>query len=195
MLTSVFLLILRDWRIQLGLLSTQYLGVFFLIGLSWPPAITATVLIAGWTSGSVLGMAILSLSRERPINDDLKTPKPIAALLSVFTPQNIFYFISALFIVIIAFSIAPNLSPWMQGVETEIIWGGIILIGMGILQIGLNTSTFPIFLGIFTLFAGFEIIYAAIEQSILVAGLLSGVTLALALIGAYLILSPTMDPE
>ena len=46
-----------------------------------------------------------------------------------------------------------------------------------------------------TALAGFEIIYAAIETSVLVTGLLAGINLGLALVGAYLIISPTMEPS
>ena len=36
LITSVGLLISRDWRISLGLLAAQYLFAFGLIGQNWP---------------------------------------------------------------------------------------------------------------------------------------------------------------
>jgi hypothetical protein len=48
-------------------------------------------------------------------------------------------------------------------------------------------------IGLLTALSGFEIIYAAIETSTLVTGLLAGVNLGLALAGAYLIIAPTME--
>jgi hypothetical protein len=44
-----------------------------------------------------------------------------------------------------------------------------------------------------TAFSGFEIIYAVIETSLLVTGLLAVVNLGLALVGAYLLIAPTME--
>jgi hypothetical protein len=42
-------------------------------------------------------------------------------------------------------------------------------------------------LGLLTVVTGFEVLYAAVEASILVAGMLSVVILGLALVGAYLL--------
>jgi hypothetical protein len=42
-------------------------------------------------------------------------------------------------------------------------------------------------IGLLTVLCGFEILYASIENSILVAALLSVINLGLALVGAYLI--------
>lgn len=41
-------------------------------------------------------------------------------------------------------------------------------------------------MGLLTTISGFELMYAAVENSVLVAGLLAVVTLGLALVGAYL---------
>jgi predicted phage tail protein len=63
---------------------------------------------------------------------------------------------------------------------------------MGILQLGFRTDPLSSVLGLLTFLSGFEILYAAIEQSTLVAGLLAVINLSLALVGAYLILAPQM---
>ena len=73
--------------------------------------------------------------------------------------------------------------------------GGLILISMGILHLSLITLPLRVILGLFTFLAGFEILYAAVESSILVAGLLSGITLTLALIGAYLLSVQPVEEE
>ena len=51
----------------------------------------------------------------------------------------------------------------------------------------MSTSTLRISLGLLTTLAGFEVIYAALEASVLLAGLLGIVNLGLALAGAYLL--------
>jgi hypothetical protein len=48
-------------------------------------------------------------------------------------------------------------------------------------------------LGLLTVLSGFEILYAAVESSILITGLLAAVTLGLAVVGAYLLTAPTME--
>jgi hypothetical protein len=50
-----------------------------------------------------------------------------------------------------------------------------------------------VILGLFTALSGFELLYAAVDRSVLVAGLISGVNLGLALVGAFLLVNP--EPE
>jgi hypothetical protein len=59
--------------------------------------------------------------------------------------------------------------------------------------LGFSTEILPTILGILTAFAGFEVIYNALETSALVAGLLSLVTLGIALAGAYLLVAPLIE--
>jgi hypothetical protein len=61
------------------------------------------------------------------------------------------------------------------------------LISMGLLNLGITSQPLPVSLGLLMILAGFEILYAAVEGSVLVAGLLAAVSLGLALTGAYLL--------
>ena len=45
-------------------------------------------------------------------------------------------------------------------------------------------------IGLLTFLAGFEVLYAALEVSVLVAGLLAAINLGLAMAGAYLLTVP-----
>jgi len=64
---------------------------------------------------------------------------------------------------------------------------------MGLLQLGLTALPLRITIGLLTVLSGFEILYAVVETSTLVSGLLAGVSLGLALVGAYLLTIPTME--
>jgi hypothetical protein len=72
-------------------------------------------------------------------------------------------------------------------VSLPVAQGTLLLVGMGLLHLGITTRPLRVLLGLLTALAGFELIYAAIETSVLVAGLLAVVTLGLALVGAYLL--------
>ncbi len=50
-------------------------------------------------------------------------------------------------------------------------------------------------IGLLTALSGFEILYAAVETSVMVAGLQAIVTLGLALIGAYLLAVRGMEGD
>ena len=65
--------------------------------------------------------------------------------------------------------------------------GVVLLIGIGALELGTSSQVTRIVFGLLTVLAGFEVFYAAVEGSILVAGLLSVVVLGLGLAGAYLL--------
>ena len=68
--------------------------------------------------------------------------------------------------------------------------------GMGLLHLGLTNHPFRVTLGLLTVLSGFEILYAAVETSTLVAGLLAGINLGLALVCAYLLVAPLLEePE
>jgi hypothetical protein len=71
--------------------------------------------------------------------------------------------------------------------EAPVLLGAIVLAGIGALQLGSSSQTGRIILGLLMILSGFEVYYAAVEGSILVAGLLSVVVLGLGLVGAYLL--------
>jgi hypothetical protein len=71
----------------------------------------------------------------------------------------------------------------------------LILIGIGLLHLGLTAQPLRVVLGLLTVLSGFEILYAAVETATLVAGLLAGVNLGLALVGSYLLTSPSLEGD
>jgi hypothetical protein len=57
------------------------------------------------------------------------------------------------------------------------------------LQLGITSQILRITLGLMTVLAGFELLYATVEGSALVAGLLAVINLGLALVGCYLMIA------
>jgi hypothetical protein len=196
-ITSVGLLITTDWRISAALLAIQYIGVFILVRMEWSLAMAAVKLVAGWISCTVLGMALLSLPQFRFRTgkkhaarlDNGETNPPVRTRLPLGRP---FILLTALLVTLTAFSLAGIAQNWFEGTPFPVLLGGFILIGMGLLQLGFSERQFPVILGLLTTLSGFEILYASIDSSALVAGLLAAANLGLALIGAYLIVSPAM---
>jgi hypothetical protein len=78
-------------------------------------------------------------------------------------------------------------------ISLPIRWGSFILMSIGLLQLSLTSHPLRVIIGLLTALSGFEIIYAVIETSILVAGLLAVINLGLALVGAYLLLAPMLE--
>ena len=206
-LTSLILLVNPDWRLSTIALAVQYVGVFILVALVWPLEMAAAKLVTGWMAAAILGVAVAGLLNDRPISEAGNTldeqagfseeaPKtvPNVGFATVSFPSSrVFRLLAALLIVLAVLSIAPVMIQWVPGITLEQAWGGLILIGIGLLQLGFTGHTFRTVLGLLTMLAGFEILYAVVESSTLVEGLLAGVNLILALAGAYLLTAPSME--
>lgn len=200
-ITSSLMLIFDDWRANVGLLALQYIGAFTLVGLEWPLALSISHLIAGWIAGAVLGMAMLSLpsqTSKRPEAEQSAAERSRLArslrLGGSRAPNLIFIVLTIFLIALTVFSQVPRLSGWIPGLSRTQAWGGLILIGLALLHLGFYAQPLRVTLGLLTLFTGFLILYAAINPTTLAAALSATITLGLALSGAYLILSPHMEP-
>jgi hypothetical protein len=180
-LTSLYNLISRDWRSSIGGLALQYIGVFLLVIISWPLEMAVAKMLAGWMAGVILWVAMTYVPDAWP--DAEKSIKFGA----------IFRLLAALILALAVTSLILQTETWLSTISTPVRWGSFMLIGMGLLQLSLTSHPLKVIIGLLTALSGFEIIYAAIETSTLVTGLLAGITLALALVGAYLLISPSME--
>jgi len=180
-ISATVLLISWDWRISIFSLGLQYLCVFVLISLSWPMETAAVKVVAGWMAGAVLGLALLNLPQEN-ING-----KPV--LIS----DVIFRLLAAILAGLFAFTGGARLVIWLPEIDVQAAYSTMILISLGLLQLGLTNHPFRVVLGLLTILSGFEILYAAVESSILITGLLAIVTLGLAIVGSYLLTAPTLE--
>jgi len=174
--SSLWVLVSQNWRRSILALAIQYLGVFWLISLSWPVELAIVKLVVGWVTGAVLGASQL----------------PEIAQEGSGRSSQIFRCLAAVFVFILSFTTYPLLATWIN-TRPEILEGGLILIGMGLLQLGMTTNPLRVILGLLTVLSGFEIIYASVENSVLVTGMLAVVTLGLALVGSYLLNVAVMD--
>ncbi len=180
-LTSVYNLVSRDWRRTVGCLALQYIGVFLLVNTSWPLEMAISKMLAGWMAGAILWVAMTYVPDVW-----LDTEKSIKF-------GAIFRILAALILALAVTSLVLHSESWLSTVSTFVRWGSFMLIAMGLLQLSLTSHPLRVIIGLLTSLSGFEIIYAAIETSTLVTGLLAVVTLALALVGAYLLIAPTME--
>jgi hypothetical protein len=174
--TSAGLLISRDWRLGLGLLGLQYIGVFWLTSQHWPISMAAIKLVTGWMAIATLGITRLNL-------------KELEGETQHFWPQGrLFRLFTAGIATIIIATVTPRVEEIIPGIGLPVISGSLILMGLGMLHLGMTAQPFRVILGLLTVLSGFEALYAALESSILVAAMLSIVNLGLALVGAYLLI-------
>jgi hypothetical protein len=200
LITSLGLLITSDWRITLGLLAMQYVAVFILTNMTWSTTMALTKLIAGWMASAVLGIAVIGapeLRAQITREDDMMSTLPGRGRVRPlqFLRSRMFSLFAAILVAAAVFSGAAQIKSLLPGISLEQTLGGLLLIGIGLLKLGFTIRTFPTSIGLLTTLAGFEILYAIIQDSILVAGLLAGANLTLALAGSYLLAAPTAEEE
>jgi hypothetical protein len=135
-------------------------------------------LVTGWMAGALIGASQPSEELEDATFRNIQ--------------GTVFRLAVSLVGLILVIAAAQGLAGWIPAVR-PILLGGLVLIVNGLLQLGMTTRPLRVILGLFTVLSGFEILYAAVEQSVLVAGLLSVITLGLAILCAYLMAAPEME--
>ncbi len=180
-IAATYILIGKNWRYALIALAIQYIGVFLMVNTFWPTQVSIVKMIAGWMSAAILGIAMISIPAD---SRDMEKSMH-------FGP---FFRISAAIILILTIaSLVLRSSSWPIMLTSPVKWGSFILISFGLLQLSLSSHPLRVIIGLLSMLSGFEVIYAALEASTLVTGLLAGVNIGLALVGAYLIIAPTME--
>ena len=177
MITSMELLISNHLRLDIIALAVQYLAVFFLIMQAWPLGLAAVKLITGWMAVAL----IVSVQIYRRESMDEVVPQT----------GQVFRLLVGVLVWVLIFSVTTSITRWLP-VPNIFLWSGMILIGIGLLQLSMSTIPLRNIFGLLTAFSGFEILYAAMENSVLVTSLLALITIGLAVIAAFYI-SPIQE--
>ena len=196
--TALILLLLHDWRISLIVLAIQYMGVFILVLSHWSLEMAVTKLIAGWISAAVIGMAISANTDISAQTQADKSNLPDSLLDQARSSAQsglglAFRILTSGLVVLTIASQMESITSWLPDLEAMYAWGGLILIGFGLVKLGFTDQPLHILIALLTSLAGFEILYAALDQTVISAGLFAAVNLALALVGAYLLTAPYME--
>jgi len=174
-ITSMTLLVFRDWRINSIAMAVQYLAAFLLVNLSWPIGMAVVKLIVGWMATAAIAFTLL---RQKSSDSAQETEA------SLF-----FRGIAGLLVILVIFVIAPNFREniFMQ-LDLVIVQGGLMLMGMALMQLGTQSEPYLTIFSLLSFLSGFEVIHAGLETSTLLTGLLAIANLGLALVGVYLII-------
>ena len=161
----------ESWRNNLIALAVLFFGSFFLYMQQWDFLMAAIKLIAGWMCVAILSFVTgLQDSFEERIN----------------TPKRIFMVVGLILVWVLAALMSTRISLLFD-MSPEIAFASFSILGSGLLLLGFKSEPFKVILGILTFFAGFELLYAELESSILVIGLMAAVNLLVAFVGSYLV--------
>ena len=171
-ITSLALLLLDNFRYSIGALVLQYLFIFFLVSSVWPIGLAIIKLIVGWIVCSLIGSAYFHhLQLQKEVMSNAKT---------------IFTALSSAVIWLLIFTLSSSFSDLLPVSRPVLIASG-VLMGMGLLQLGSTTNLLRILFGLLTVTGGFEVLYAGLEQSVLVAGLLAVINILFGFMGWYMV--------
>jgi hypothetical protein len=176
-ITSVGLLLARDWRWSIILLAVQFLAMFVLTRQHWPLGMAAVKVVAGWMSAAILGMTRSGFTREA-FDEEYTSPR-----------GRLFRLFAAGVVLVLVAVVTPSVDTLMADAGFPVTNGSLLLIGLGLLHLGISTRVLRVTIGLITVLSGFEILYSAVEESVLVAALLAVINLGLALVGAYLLVA------
>ena len=171
-ITSLALLVLENYRMSLAAMVLQYLFAFFLVSSIWPVGLAVIKLIVGWIVCSLIGSAYLQNQTQQ--------------IEEANTEKMVFSSLSAVVVWLIVFTLSGSALQILP-VSRPILLGSGILMGMGVLQLGSTTNLLRVLFGLLTILSGFEIIYAGLEESVLVTGLLAMVNIIFGFMGWYMI--------
>lgn len=178
LVTSIGLLISRNWRTSLTLLSIQYLAMFILLLIRLPIGLASVKVVSGWMSAAILGMTRSGLTGREAVDEEGIWPR--GRLFRVFMAGAIGILVAGA---------TPTVESLMADAGNAITGGSLILIAMGLLHLGITTQIMRVTLGLLTVLTGFEILYSTVEGSALVIALLAIITLGIALVGSYLMIA------
>jgi hypothetical protein len=176
------ILIVQSRRWITGLLALQYLGVFGLVSSSWPIGIAVVKLVAGWMAGAVLLMTYENIPDQKRGSD------PASGLSGVF-----FKGFSSILVGVTIYSLVPISLSWFIFASFQQALGGLWLLGLGLLQLAFSRESIRVIIGLLTILSGFEILYATLEASVLMTGLLAVLTVGVAFVGAYLLMASNLE--
>jgi hypothetical protein len=180
---SLFNLLAEDWRKRVVALAIQAIGVFLLCLQSISLNLSLVKFIEGWMAAAILGTAMANVGQTLRPNPSPSIP--LASPVRVPFSAVVFRLATALLIGIFLISGAPVLMSVFNGVRFPQTLAILGLCGFGLLILGFRASTFSISIGLITFLNGFEILLAVIEPSVMLSGVMAGVVLSIAFVGAY----------
>jgi hypothetical protein len=106
---------------------------------------------------------------------------------------RIFYSVSFSFCILLVFFTIQKTTRFLAVGQDQSMPALLVLL-CGFILLGIAQHPFRIIMGLLTIITGFEVLYSAVEQSLLVNGLLGAVMLLIAWVGSYLLM-PTIPGD
>jgi hypothetical protein len=184
LITASLLVITTDWRLSFLALATQYLLAALLLAqiVIWQvvgvKVIVGLLVIAIFvvTGGQV------NFGRSLVTGDGQNAPQARFE----FPTNAPFRVLACAMIIVVAWVIGNRADFALPGLPFGLNIASYLLLALGLLNLGLTEEPMNAGMGLLTVLTGFEILYAGVEQSLAVMGLLAAVNFAVAMAVSYL---------
>ncbi len=135
----------------------------------------AIKLIVGWMDTLLLYITLASVGEFYAF----KAPQRLRS-------GQIFRLLAGLFMIVFVILFLPQIqSLFLMESNQPLLLAAVGTMLLGLLQVSMISEPFYIILGLLTFLSGFELLYAALELSLLLEAFFAGINLGLALVGAY----------
>lgn len=197
LITAVLVIIIWDWRIALAALALQYFFAGLLFVDLLDPRLAIVKLLAGWFACLILYVTARQVNwGGRPqdvLPDELSNIAPEKTFqvgplrLPASLPLRLLLVLLMLWLITSLFQ-RPNFAlPAIADSLSHLSLAILALVVLGLLGLALTSEPLKAGMGVLMFLTGFELFYSALDQSATMLIVLAAVTLALALVVAYLV--------
>lgn len=179
-------LVRRQWTLNLIALTIQFLFLFPILRSILPLQLALIQPFTGLMVTLILYLTLVNVGGIEPINLKFRP-----------TSGEIFRVIAGLLVLALLRALIPQIQQSVfPTVSGNFLFLSLGLIILGLLQLGTIREPFYLAIGILTFLSGFQMLYNALDYSILLEALLVAVNLLLAIVGAYFIVkNAESEPE
>jgi len=184
LITAGLLVVSRDWRLNVTVLTSQYFFVVLLLTRLIRPEVAAVKGLIGWMICMVFYLTERRASALEQASAAGGTVPATRRRRWIISARASFCLLAGISVSVAAYTAVLRIP--LPEVPGDITLACYLLASLGLLLIGLSEAPMQVGLGLLTFLSGFDLFYVALEPSLAVAGLLGAVSFLIALATAHL---------
>jgi len=184
LITAGLLVVSRDWRLNVTVLTSQYFFVVLLLTRLIRPEVAAVKGLIGWMICMVFYLTERRASALEQASAAGDTAPATRRRRWIISARASFCLLAGISVSVAAYTAVLRIP--LPEVPGDITLACYLLASLGLLLIGLSEAPMQVGLGLLTFLSGFDLFYVALEPSLAVAGLLGAVSFLIALATAHL---------
>jgi len=166
----------RTWLYNLISLAVQVLAIFLLLLQIWVFSVAIIKLLVGLVAIFIIAFSLFSQGKMQTA--PFFRPLREGELFRAFTGLSVILFIF-LYLPRIQTALFPNAAP-------ALLFSSLSVMAISLLLLGVKSEPFYVLIGLLGFLTGFELLYASLEYSALLEGLLTVIKLGIALSSPYI---------